>query len=76
MSWRYQATKRTVAGEEMYEVREVYPDVEVEGEKHTLWTESAMAPYGESKPELVRVLRMMLADVLRFPVLDLDKEQS
>ena len=69
--WKYQATHRTVRGEDVFEVREVFPAWGERGE--TLWTQEAVAAFGETKDELIECLRMMLADVLEFAVLDLDE---
>lgn len=70
MSWRYQATHRTDHGEDVYEVREVFPPDNPTG--CLLWTKDAMAPFGETKAELIECLQMMLADVQEFDVLYLD----
>ena len=70
MTWHYSATHRPVHGDDVFEVREVFPADEQLGE--TLWTEDAMAPYGNTKAELVQCLRMMLADVQEFGVFELD----
>ncbi len=70
MTWQYQATHRTDHGEDVYEVREIFPEWGERGE--TLWTQDAMAPYGETKTELIECLRMMIADVEHFGVFELD----
>jgi hypothetical protein len=69
-TWQYQATHRTIHGEDVYEVREVFPEWGDNGE--TLLTEDAIAPFGETKAELAECLRMMLSDVEHFDVFELD----
>jgi len=70
VTWHYQATHRTDHGEDVYEVREIYPKWGEDGE--TLWTQDAMAPYGETKAELAECLQMMLKDVCHYDVFELD----
>jgi hypothetical protein len=70
VTWQYQATHRTVNGEDVFEVREVFPGWGERGE--TLWSSRAVAPYGETKEELAECLQMMLKDVCHFDVFELD----
>ena len=72
MSWHYQATHRTDHGEDVYEVREIYPDSPWGAEGRPVYTANAVAPYGATKEELLRVLVRMLDDIVRFPVLEVD----
>ena len=73
MTWRYQATHRTITmpdGEtdDMFEVREVYEGLRADG--GDAWTENAMGLFADTKDGLVDVLRMMLKDVQEFDVLE------
>lgn len=81
MTWRYQATHRTVKTasgktEDVFEVREVYEGLTVDEspglnvDDKLSWTEDAIAPASETKDGLVEVLQMMLKDVQEFGVLD------
>ena len=73
MTWRYQATHRTIMtasgkAEDVFEVREVY-----EGacdRSGCSWTVSAIAPDSDTKDGLIEVLQMMLRDVQEFDVLE------
>jgi len=81
VTWRYQATHRTVKTasgktEDVFEVREVYeglsvdesPGLNVDGSP--AWTESATAPVSDTRDGLIEVLQMMLRDVREFGVLE------
>jgi hypothetical protein len=73
VTWRYQATHRTVktstgADEDVYEVREVYEGLNKNGTD--AWTEDAIAAISETKDGLVEVLQMMLKDVQEYDVLE------
>lgn len=73
MTWRYQATHRTIKtpggrDENVYEVREVYENLNDDGS--LAWTEEAMAPVSETRDGLIEVLQMMLRDVREFGVLE------
>ncbi|MDD3897282.1 MAG: hypothetical protein PHU04_05620 [Candidatus Peribacteraceae bacterium] len=70
MTWHYQATHRVVDGHDVYEVREVY--VGIEGDDDVSWTMDAIAPFGNTKEELIECLELMLADVKKYPVLEVD----
>lgn len=79
MTWRYQATKRTIYSstgeqEEYFEVREVYEGIE--DSTSLSWTAEPVAAISETKEGLIEVLNMMLADVEHFDVLDLDAEEA
>jgi len=67
MTWHYQATHQAVQGIDVYEVREVYDD-----DGKLSWTEDAIAPSSETGWGLIEVLEMMLADVRKHDVLDVD----
>jgi len=67
MTWHYQATHRECDGADIYEVREAYTGPAAVG-----WTEDAMSPSGTTLEELVEDLAMMLADVVKYPVLEVD----
>ena len=75
MTWRYQATHRTIKTPlgpvDVFEVREVYEDLNDDGS--IAWTDSTIAPVAETKEELIEVLRMMLKDVQHFDVLEVDE---
>ena len=71
MTWRYQATHRTLAGDSIFEVREVFWDTPLAD--GLMWTEDARAPYGDTKAELIECLQMMLKDVQHFDVLEVDE---
>lgn len=77
MTWRYQATHRTITTpggeiEDVFEVREVYEGVcDRFGDA---WTESAIAPDSDTKDGLIEVLQMMLKDVQHFDVLEVGDE--
>jgi cellulase/cellobiase CelA1 len=74
-TWRYQATHRTYGlpdeVEHVYEVVEVYSYDDPDDGRGIGWTD-AVAPFGETKAELIECLRMMLADVEHFDVFELD----
>ena len=73
MTWRYQATHRTITmpdgrTDDMFEVREVYEGLRAGG--GDAWTENAMGLFADTKEGLIEVLRMMLRDVREFDVLE------
>ena len=75
MTWRYQATHRTISTpngydelEDVFEVREVYEGVC--DRSGNLWTEDGIAPESDTKDGLIEVLQMMLKDVQEFDVLE------
>ena len=73
MTWRYQATHRTIKGlgedtKDVFEVREVYEGVC--DRSGCSWTESAIAPESDTQDGLIEVLQMMLNDVQEFDVLE------
>ena len=61
MTWRYQATEK----DGLYMVREVYAG----NDMRTMWTVDGVAPIGDSREELIAELKIMLADVEKYPVL-------
>jgi len=69
MSWHYRIRRREAPDkkEYIYDIVEYYKNPKG-------WTKDGMAPYGESKKELIHVLEMMLADAKKYPVL-YDKEK-
>ena len=78
MTWRYQATHRTVYSpsgevEELYEVREV--DEGIQNANSLSWTAEPIAAISETKEGLVDVLKMMLADVEHFDVLEISEAE-
>ena len=73
MTWRYQATHRTITmpggeTEDVFEVREVREGLREDG--GDAWTENAMGLFADTKDGLVEVLQMMLKDVQEFNVLE------
>jgi len=75
MTWRYQATHRTISTpngydelEDVFEVREVYEGLRADG--GDAWTENAMGLFADTKEGLIEDLRMMLRDVQEFDVLE------
>ena len=80
MSWRYQATHRTISTPngydelaDVFEVREVYEVSELGS--WTSWTENAIAPDSDTKEGLIEVLQRMLRDVQEFGVLEVDENE-
>lgn len=78
MSWRYQATHRTVpvgGGDtigfrDVFEVREVY-NGELDGFRGS-WTENPITPASDSKLGLIDELRQMVSDLREFDVLEVE----
>lgn len=75
MTWKYQATHRTIATanggtEDVFEVREVYE--RVFNNVGPSWTENAIAAISDTKEGLIEVLQMMLKDVQEFDVLEVE----
>jgi len=73
MTWRYQATHRTITTpggetEDVFEVREVYEGLGAYG--GDAWTENAIGLFADTKEGLIDILRMMLLDVQEFDVLE------
>ena len=60
MSWHYQVRRRVIDGEKVFDIVEKYG-------KSIGWTENSIAPWGESKKELIHVLEMMLVDAKMYP---------
>ena len=52
-------------GEPWYEIHEIYKDGKKRG-----WTECGIKPLGESVKDLKSILKMILNDIKRNPVLD------
>jgi len=65
--WHYQARKKTIDGEVVYELVEAFPDIN----SHT---EDAVTVQANSKEELARWLRIAADDVEKYDVIDGDKE--
>ena len=72
MTWHYQAVHYAPDGHDCYDVREVY--VGIEGGDDVSWTADAIDPFGNTKEELIECLEMMLADVRKWPVLELGEQ--
>ena len=66
-TWNYRVIRQEEDGASTFAIHEVY----YEGKKVVMWTESPVAPSGNTRSELLSDLRMMLA-ALKKPVLDLD----
>lgn len=62
MSWHYQVRKRVIKGQVIFDIVEVYTD-------RLGWTRDSIAPYGESKAEVIQVLEMMLKDAKHYRTL-------
>ena len=72
MSWHYQARKKTVDNEVIYELVEAYPDLRDNGViPHTL---DAITVCADSKDELVKWLRIAADDVEKYDVIDGDNQ--
>jgi len=76
VTWRYQATHRTITmpdgeTEDLFEVREVYEGLREDG--GDAWTENAMGLFADTKDGLIHVLAMMLNDVRAFDVLEVEE---
>lgn len=69
MTWHYVAAHSEQDGEHSYTVREVYDGIG--DDNGPAWTD-AIEPFGETHEELVECLHMMLADVVKWPVLEVD----
>lgn len=63
MSWHYQIRKRIVNGKKEFDIVERY----IKPDKG--WTKKSIAAFGESKKEVVWVLKMMLKDAKKYPVI-------
>lgn len=82
MSWHYQIRRRKLPREKehleqpyAYEIVEAFGDITPEGFKQFGETINAIAPYGDTKEELIRDLEMMLADAVKYHILEEDTSQ-
>lgn len=69
MSWNYRIFKKKLAGQDVYEMHEVYYDSDgsIRG-----WTENSITPTGETPEELKQDFsRQLLA--FELPILDVDQ---
>jgi len=68
MTWHYQAFKVIPKkGTSYFCVKEVYEDIPKKGKQ--MWTEHPMEPISEEgKKGLLKVLKMMINDVQKYPV--------
>ena len=65
--WHYQARKKTIDGEVVYELVETFPDL-------NMHSEDAVTVIGDSKQDLADWLRRAALDVEKYDVIDGDKE--
>lgn len=76
MSWRYVAARRIKGDEEVWDIREYYTELDVDGKgPGTSWTIEPMAAHGDSLDSLRLDLMRMLKDTMDpREFLDLDRE--
>ena len=76
MTWHYQLMRHlTSNGETYYAVHEYYVDVEgINGQE--LWTESPVSVDGESKSDVVWMLKAILNDIEKHGVKDYESDQG
>lgn len=74
MHWNYRVTRREVDGEVEFTIREVYYDIEKPGDIG--WTESAIAPSGETLEELLEDLERMRQSAVDLKVIDITDESN
>jgi hypothetical protein len=72
MTWHFQAAHEEEDGHHSYTVREVYEGIAEDN--GIAWTAEPISPAGETLEELVEELHMMMADVVKYPVLEVDDE--
>ena len=70
MTWNYQVIKLTQHGKTTYRLHEVYYN---EGGEIANWTVEPVSVQGETLEEVRAVLTMMLDDVDKRPVLDMEE---
>jgi hypothetical protein len=75
MSWHYQVRHHIDKGENLYQIVEVYGDYTPKGFKQFAVTERAITACGTTKEELIRELKMMLADAKQYPVIEVEEDQ-
>lgn len=62
MSWHYRVRKRTIDGETVFDIVEMYKNPRV-------WTEDGMEPIGDTKEKVIQTLKKMLKDAKKYSVL-------
>lgn len=68
--WNYRLVRHRVKGETFYEIHEAY--IDKNGKVHSI-TKNGVAPYGDTRDEVLKVLARMMNDILRAPTLDYNK---
>ncbi len=62
MGWHYRVRKRQDKGQDIFDIVEYYDDPGA-------WTTDGIKPLAESYDDLVRELKLMLADARKYPIL-------
>ena len=69
LAWNYRLMRHTNEHVYWYAIHEVFYDDD--GYEYA-WTEDEITPVADDKEEMIKVLKMMLRDVKRSPVMDYD----